>query len=356
MSPPSLWAVLLAGGSGTRFWPASRRSLPKQFLPIAGGRSLLAQTAGRLRGAVPWERVLVVTSRDHADLVRKHLPKLAPDQVLAEPVGRNTAAAVAWAAVEIERRDPGSVHAVLPSDHVIAPAADFRRTLLAAAEEAGESGALLTFGIRPTFPATGYGWIEIGPLETERRNASVHAVARFVEKPDRARAEGFLAGGRHLWNSGMFVWRTDAILGALREHAPDLLGAMRSANVSGSIDTAYSALPALSIDVAVLEKAARVRVVPVDFTWSDVGSWSALADVLQADAEGNRAGGGVSVLAEEAANCIAWGRAGELTVLFGVRDLVVVRAGKATLVCPRARSEEIRRIVARLERDDPSFL
>lgn len=356
MPPPSLWAVLLAGGSGTRFWPASRRALPKQFLPIAASRSLLAQTAARLRNLVPWERVLVVASHDHADLVRKHLPRLPPENILAEPVGRNTAAAVAWAAIEIERRDPAAVQVVLPSDHVLTPADAFRRAMLAAAEEARERGAILTFGIRPTFAATGYGWIELGPRASERKGSAVHEVARFVEKPDLTRAEAYLAGGRHLWNSGMFAWRTDAILGALAEHAPDLLAAIRSAIETGTVEAAYSRLPSVSIDVAVLEKAAGVRVVPVDFRWSDVGSWSALADVLESDAEGNRKGGGVRVLAEEASGCIAWGRPGELTVLFGVRDLVVVRAGKATLVCPRGRAEEVRRIVARLEKEDPSFL
>ncbi|HEV8112809.1 MAG TPA: sugar phosphate nucleotidyltransferase [Planctomycetota bacterium] len=356
MHSKSLWAVLLAGGSGTRFWPASRRALPKQFLPIGGTRSLLAATAARLRGLVPWERTLVVTAREQVPLVRKHLRKLPPDQILAEPAARNTAAAVAWAATEIERRDPGSVHAVLPSDHTIAPAADFRKALRAAAEEAEASGALLTFGIRPTFAATGYGWIEVGSPTGERRGESVSSVVRFVEKPDRPRAEAFLAGGRHLWNSGMFVWRTDAILRALREHAPALAEAFANARDAGALDRVYAGLPSVSIDVAVLERSKDVRVIPARFGWSDVGSWSALAEVLDADGNGNLAAGGVQVLAEEAQGCTAWGRKGELTVLFGVRDLVVVRAGKATLVCPRERSQELKKIVDRLAKDGPSFL
>jgi mannose-1-phosphate guanylyltransferase len=356
MRQPSLWAVVLAGGSGTRFWPASRRALPKQFLPIAGGRSLLAQTAARLRGAVAWERVLVVTLRDHVALVRKHLPRVPPENVLAEPAGRNTAAAVAWAALEIGRRDAASVQAVLPSDHVIAPAADFRRTLLAAAEEARESRALLTFGIRPTSPSTGYGWIEAGPRLRVREGVPVCEVERFVEKPDRARAEAFLAGGHHLWNSGMFVWRTDVILDALREHAGDLMAKLSSAADAGAFAAAYASLPSVSVDVAVLEKAAGVRVLPVEFSWSDVGSWAALPGVLPSDGDGNCAAGGVRVLGEESSGCVVWGRAGELTALIGVRDLVVVRAGKATLVCPRERSQEVRRIVARLEKDGSSFL
>jgi mannose-1-phosphate guanylyltransferase len=356
MPNPRLWAVLLAGGSGTRFWPASRRALPKQFLSIGGKRSLLAETAARLGSAVPRERTLVVASRDHAELVRKHLRKLPPENVLAEPVGRNTAAAVAWAAAEIHRRDPASVHAVLPSDHVISPAADFRRALLAAADEAEASGSLVTFGIRPTFASTGYGWIEVGERLEDRKGIAVHGVVRFVEKPDRPRAETFLAGGRHAWNSGMFVWRTDAILAALREHARDVVEPILAAGAPDAVASAYPSLPSVSIDVAVLEKMRSVRVVSVGFAWSDVGAWSALGDVLPKDGDGNLSGGGGRVLAEDASGCIAWGRRGELTVLIGVRDLVIVRAGKATLVCPRERSQEIRKIVARLEKEDPSFL
>ena len=355
MQPRNLWAVLMAGGSGTRFWPASRRTIPKQFLPIAGGRSMLAQTAARLRGAVAWERILVVTSREHADLARKHLPRLPPENLLAEPIGRNTAACVAWAAIEIDRREPDSVHAVLPADHVIAPAKEFRRTLLVAAEEAGQSGALMTFGIRPTSPATGYGWIEAGPVIAQKRGASVHRVERFVEKPDRARAEAYLASGRHLWNSGMFVWRTEAILRSIREHAGPLHERLRRAVDERTIESAYADLPSISIDVAVMEKAADVRVVPVDFTWSDVGSWNALPGTLPVDADGNCAAGGVRLVAEDATGCVAWGRAGELTALLGVRDLVVVHAGKVTLVCPRDRAEDVRRLVGRLDVDAPSF-
>ena len=356
MPNPNFWAVLLAGGSGTRFWPASRKGLPKQFLSIAGKRSLLAETASRLGSLVPRERTLVVGSRDHVALVGKALRKLPPENVLAEPIGRNTAAAVAWGAVEIARRDADSVHAVLPSDHVIAPATEFRRALAAATDDAASTSALVTFGIRPSFAATGYGWIEVGARIAERRGVPVHEVVRFVEKPEKARAESFLAGGRHAWNSGMFVWRTDAILAALREHAPEVVGPIAAADDASGVADAYPKLPSLSIDVAVLEKTRSVHVVPVDFSWSDVGSWPALADVVTSDACGNLVAGGGRLLVEDASGCIAWNRKGELTVLLGVRDLVVVRAGKATLVCPRDRSQDIREIVARLEKEDPSFL
>ena len=201
MDERELYAVILAGGFGTRFWPASRKALPKQFLPIAGKKTMIAETAARLKGLVDPERMLVVTAEDHVALVRKQLRKLPEENLLAEPVGRNTAACVAWAALEIAKRNPRAVQVVLPSDHVIQPPREFRRVLRAAATEAEESGALITLGIRPTSPATGYGYIEAGALLHERQRNAVHAVARFVEKPDRARAESFLASGRFFCSS-----------------------------------------------------------------------------------------------------------------------------------------------------------
>ena len=349
------WAVIMAGGFGTRFWPASRRALPKQFLKIGGRRSMIAETAERLRGIVAPERTLVVTGADHAALVAKHLPKLPRENVLGEPAGRNTAACVAWAAHEIERRDPRSVEVVLPSDHVIQPIGAFRDLLRAAFDEARESDALLTLGIRPTSPATGYGYIESGEKLHERAGVPVHAVSRFVEKPDRARAEEFLRSGRFLWNAGIFVWSTRAILAALREHQPDLLERIASMTDARRADE-YPRLPSLPVDVAILEKARNVRVMPIAFTWSDVGSWTALPDVVAGDRDGNHVSGDVQMVAEGARRCIVHGARGDLVALIGVEDLVVVRAGKATLVCPRDRAQDVKRIVERLEREGRSFL
>jgi mannose-1-phosphate guanylyltransferase len=355
MSTPPLFAVILAGGSGTRFWPASTRELPKQFLKLAGKRTLLAETHARIASLIPLERTLVVTAAAYAGLVQKTLKRLPPGNILAEPCARNTAAAVAWAALEIEAREPGAAHVVLPSDHVIHPAPRLRDALRAACDEACASGALVTFGVRPSYPATGYGYIEIGSALGEHQKLAIHAVQRFVEKPDRARAESFLASGRFLWNSGMFAWTTSSILSALREFAPAVHGPLSLARASERASL-YPGLPSISVDHAILEKARNVRVVPVDFTWSDVGSWSAIPEVTTPDAHGNSASGGTTVITEDARGCVVYGKLGELTALIGVENMVVVRAGKCVLVCPKDRAQDVKKIVTRLENEGPSFL
>lgn len=352
---PTLHAVILAGGAGTRFWPASRRRLPKQFLAIGSKRSLIGETSDRLKGLVPIERQIVVSGEEHVDLVRKALRRLPPENVLAEPVGRNTAACVAWAALEIARREPDSVQAVLPSDHVIRPAKAFRAALAAAAAEADASGSLVTFGVKPTFAATGYGYIECGDARPDRDGHAVRSVARFVEKPDRARAEEFLRRGSFLWNSGMFVWTTRAIVRALESHAQEVVGPLARARSVDEVRARYASLPSVSIDVAVLEKAADVRVLPAPFEWNDVGSWSAIPEVAPSDERGNCAVGGTTVVSEDASNCVVYGKKGEIVALVGVEGLVVVRAGDAVLVCPKDRAQDVKLVVARLAREGPGF-
>lgn len=359
MSSSDLFVVLMAGGSGTRFWPASRKALPKQFLPIAGRRSMIRETFERLRGLVEPERVLVVAGERHAALVRRFLPRLPPENLLCEPAGRNTAPCVAWAACEIARRAGESVQIVLPSDHVIEPARRFREQLAASAEEAAANDVLLTLGVKPSFPATGYGYIECGALLHERRHAAVHEVARFVEKPDRERAQQFLATGRFLWNAGVFVWSTRSILAALERHAPATLAGARAIVARGTPEALHElwpTLPAAAIDVAVLERAHNVRVVPVDFRWNDVGSWTALPEVHAGDEHGNTCAGGAQLLASDSAHCIAYAPSGHVVALLGVRDLVVVHAGKVTLVCPRERAQDVRTLVAAMEQRDPRFV
>lgn len=351
-----LFAVIMAGGSGTRFWPASRKKLPKQFLAVAGKKSLIAETAARLGTLVPPERRLVVAGEEHVALVRKALRNLPPENILAEPVARNTAPCVAWAALEVEKRSPGAVHAVFPADHVIGPAKTFRKTLQAAAEEARTSGALVTFGIRPTFPATGYGYIEQSNEVSRHGSLPVYAVARFVEKPDRARAEQFISAGRFLWNSGMFVWTTTAILSEMRRSTPELMRALEKTRDNAEIVRIYPTLPSVSVDVAVLEKAQSVRVIPADFNWSDVGAWPALPETLPLDAAQNCIAGGATLLVEDAKGCVAYGKRGELIALLGVEDVIVVRAGNALLVARKDRAQDVKKIVTRLEKEGPNFL
>lgn len=345
----------MAGGSGTRFWPASRRSRPKQFMAVAGERSLIAATRERLAPLIADDHILVVAAREHAELVREALPDLPPENLLLEPVGRNTLPCVALANAEILRRDPDAVQIVLPADHVIAPAERFRESLSAAGEVAVASGALVTFGIRPSHPATGYGYVEIGSTTGELEGIPVFAVARFVEKPDRARAEEFLLSGHYLWNSGIFVWTTAAITTALETSARATWNALRDAQPA-ELEHVYPGLEAISIDVGVMEKAPELRVIPIDYTWSDVGSWGALAEFAPADAAGNRRLGGTVLEALDSEGNLVYGGSGELTALVGVRDLVVVRAGDAVLVCDRNRTEDVRALVERLKQSAPEHL
>jgi mannose-1-phosphate guanylyltransferase len=348
MSATNLYAVIMAGGSGTRFWPASRRTRPKQFLPIAGDLPMIVETHRRLEGLVPDERILVVAGEAHVPLVRSALPTLPVENLLAEPVGRNTAPCVALAAFEIQRRAPDSVQAILPADHVIRPAEAFRASLRAAAVEAWENEHLLTFGIEPTFPATGYGYIEAGAIVREVHGIPVRAVARFVEKPDEDRARAFIASGKFFWNGGIFVWRTSTILDELAAHLPALHHALASADPR-RLGAVYPRLRGEAIDTGVMEKSARVRMLPIPYEWSDVGSWTALPDVHGRDAAGNCVAGDTELVVEDARDCIVYGEDGRLTALLGVSDLIVVHTQDATLVCPRSRAQDVRRIVAALE-------
>lgn len=356
MAQDSLHAVVMAGGTGTRFWPASRRARPKQLLPIGGDRPLLTRTVERLEGLVPPDRVLVVTSEELAAGVREVLPDLPPENLLLEPAGRNTAPCVALAAFELARRDPDSTQLVLPADHVIHPAERFRSALAAAVEEARAEHRLVTLGIEPDHPATGYGYIRCGEERGRRGGWIVREATAFVEKPDAARARTLLESGDHLWNAGIFAWETRAILDALRAHAGDLYDALVGIEDPAELARAYERLQPAPIDVAVMERATNVSVVPVDFRWNDVGSWSSIPDVVDPDASGNFPSGAARIVSRDATRCVVHGDEGALVALIGVEDLVVVKSGDSVLVCPRDRAQEVRAIVARLEEEAPERL
>ncbi len=319
---------------------------------------MLAETFRRIEPLISRERILVVTAADQVELVRATLPELPVENVLGEPVARNTAPCVGWAAAELYRRAPDSVHVVLPADHVIRPAERFRETLEAAAAEARESDVLLTLGIRPDEPHTGYGYIEAGDEAGERGGIPVLDVLRFVEKPDLARARTFLESGKFYWNAGIFVWRTRSILAAIERHVPTLHEGLSSLEQGAPIEDVYPTLPAEPIDVAVMEKALNVRMLPVDYDWNDVGSWAALPDVHELDEHGNCevTSGDSRVIAIDAEGCVSYAEDGRLVALIGVRDLVVVQTADATLVCPKERAQDVKAIVERLKGEAPEFL
>jgi mannose-1-phosphate guanylyltransferase len=343
-------AVIMAGGSGTRFWPASRRDRPKQFLALGGDdRSLLAVTIDRLAPLVPLERVWVVTGAHLVDRVRECVPALAPDHILAEPVGRNTAPCIGWAATKIAREDPSALLAVMPSDHVVTDAPALREAMERALD-AARGGDLVTMGIRPTRPETGFGYLEM----EEELAPGVHRAKRFVEKPDLARATAFLDAGTYLWNAGMFFFRADAVLERIRADLPELadaLDAFDEAAARGEEERAvqerFGALPNVSIDHGVMEKAPRVLVVPVACGWSDVGSWQAAWDLAPRDHHENALPAGA--VAIDADGCYVVAPNEKLVAIVGVSDLIVVDTDDALLILPRDRAQDVRAVVDALK-------
>ncbi len=348
-----MYAVIMAGGSGTRFWPLSRRDRPKQFLAIGTERPLLAETAARLAPLVPLERVMVVAGERHAAPIRELLPDLPADNLVIEPCARNTAPCIGLAAALLARRDPDAVMAVLPADHHIGDPARFR-TLMAAAGARARAGEIVTLGIRPTRPETGYGYIHYDRADTvDVDGVEVCRVERFVEKPPRDVAEKYLASGRYLWNSGMFFFTARRILEdigrflpAMRAHLDVIAAAVGTDAYAETLAREFAAMESVSIDYGVMEHAERVRVVPAAFGWNDVGHWAALADFAEADDAGNVVRG--PALTIDSRDSIVHSD-GPTVALVGCEDLVVVVTGDAVLVCPRDRAQDVRRVVDKLK-------
>ncbi|MDZ4198014.1 MAG: mannose-1-phosphate guanylyltransferase, partial [Kiritimatiellia bacterium] len=289
------YAVILAGGRGERFWPLSTRRKPKQVLSLLGGKTFLQKAVDRLEGLIPPERILLVTSRDLKAACAEAAPEIPCHRILGEPVGRDTGAAIALAAGVIRRENPEAVFCVLTADHEIPDVAGFQRTLRAAFAEAREREALVTLGIRPTEPSSAYGYIEAGPALPARDGIAFFQAKRFVEKPDIETAKSYLKAGTYSWNSGMFIWSLRALDAALRDHAPhlaELADRVRDVepgeDLDRALDSLYPALPKISIDYALLEKARKVTMVRAEFAWDDLGSWPALDRHLPPDARGNR--------------------------------------------------------------------
>jgi mannose-1-phosphate guanylyltransferase len=346
-----LHAIIMAGGSGTRFWPKSRRDRPKQLLRLFGDETMLQQTVARIEPLVPAGRILVVTGADQAEATRAQLPDLPAENVVAEPCPRDTGPCVGLAAWLVKKADPAGTMIVMAADHVIQPAESFRRSVRAAVSviEADPS-ALITFGIKPTRPETGYGYIERGEPLGEPDGIPVHRVVQFREKPDRETAESFLAAGNFVWNSGIFLWRADTILDEFQRHRPELAAAL--ARVGKTLGTPaagetiareYPLMEKVPIDRAVMEKAANVRCLEVRYDWNDVGDWRSLASLLPRDAQGNAIQG--EVVARDTSGSIIISDDGGLIAALGLEDVVIVQSGKATLVARRDQMDKLKALV-----------
>ena len=344
-------AVIMAGGSGTRFWPKSRRNRPKQLLKLHGDATMLQQTVERVSPMIPAERVLIVTGADQAAASRDQLPQVPAENVIAEPCPRDTAPCVGLAAAMIARKDPEAITVVMSADHVIRPKEDFQRSVRAAVALIEEDPTtFVTFGIRPTRPETGYGYIERGEPEGEREGIAVHRVRQFREKPDLAAAQAFVASGDFYWNSGIFVWKARAVLDALAEHRPGVYaGIKKIASALGTPEEAetiaqvFPNLERIPIDKAVMEKAGNVKVLETVFQWSDVGDWRSLSSIQEPDASGNILQG--AVLATDTADTVVVSDDAGLIATLGVKDMVIIQSGGATLVAHRDKLDKLKGLV-----------
>jgi mannose-1-phosphate guanylyltransferase len=353
-----VFPVVMAGGSGTRFWPLSRRARPKQFLPLAGDAPLLRATVDRLPPLARLDRTFVVCGPSHAPAVRRMLPRLPRANLVIEPCARNTAPCVGLAALHVQALDRRGVMAMLPSDHHIARPEAFR-TSLAAGAAVAERGLIATIGIRPDRPETGYGYLKVGARLAggggSRGGPRAHKVERFVEKPDVVTAARYVAEGTYLWNSGIFLFRADVILDEIRRAMP-VLGeqldvidrAVGTAAYPRVLKRVFPECPAVSIDYGVMEKSHRIAVVPADFGWSDVGSFAALPEVRAVDGQGNLVQGEALVI--DGARNVVLGSGRRPLAVVGLDDVVAVDAGDAILVVRRDRAQDVRKAVDELRR------
>jgi len=349
------YALIMAGGTGTRLWPLSRENRPKQVLPLIGDRTMFQIAVERLAPLFRPERIFVVTGRDQVNLLHAQESGIPEQNFVVEPMGRGTAPAIALSAIRLRQHDPAAVMAVLTADHYIADEAGFRRALLAAGKIA-QQGYLVTLGVTPDYASTGYGYIERGDSVESVDDVLAYAVVAFREKPSQEVAERFLADGRHSWNSGMFIWRVDRFLGELSHAMPEFFAqleeidrALGTPEEAGTLARVWPQVASQTVDYGVMEKARGVAVIPIDIGWSDVGSWASLLDILPDDESGN-----VVVHAEhlsaDSRNVLVHGR-GRLVATVGLENIIVVDTDDVVLVCAKDRAEGVRQLVDRLKKD-----
>ncbi|MCG7407945.1 mannose-1-phosphate guanylyltransferase [Paenibacillus sp. ACRRX] len=345
-------AVIMAGGKGERFWPKSRTNLPKQFLNISGSKSMIQQCVNRLQKFIPIEQVFVVTNELYAELIKGQIPALPYENIIIEPVGRNTAPCVGLASIIIEEKFPDSTMVVLPSDHIIKDEDEFVHILQTAVDVSREGKNLVTLGIKPTYPETGYGYIESTLDIRVLNDFQVHRVQQFVEKPNLIKATSYLDAGNYYWNSGIFVWKTSVIRGYIAEHMPqvhDLLETMKVAfsqcDRNDVIRSEFPKMPDQSIDYGIMEKVQDIYVIPCVFGWDDVGSWTALERIDELDDNGNVIRG--NTLNIDTKGCIIESN-GKLIATLGVEDLIIVETDDVTLICNKEKAQEIKSLIKEL--------
>lgn len=343
----NLWAVLMAGGAGTRFWPESREKNPKQFINLFGKQTLFEETLQRIAPVIPKNRAVVLTQKSYTKKVMK-LGRLAAWQVLGEPTGRNTAPCVALAAQTILLKDPNAVMAILPSDNQVGKTKLFQKLLRAAGEAAWKTGMPVTFGIQPDFPHTGYGYLEKDTVYDTVQGVEIFRLKQFHEKPSLEKAEAFLASGNFLWNGGMFIWRADKLMEAVRKYLPEVAAlAEEIAKTPKKLDRLYPKMTSISVDYGLMEKMqGKILTIPADIQWSDRGGWLAMNGLWPSDADGNVTRGNVLAV-ESRDNIIKTDK--KLVAVLGVQGFVIVDSGDALLICPKDKAEEIRKVVAALK-------
>ncbi|MBN2539816.1 MAG: mannose-1-phosphate guanylyltransferase [Deltaproteobacteria bacterium] len=348
-----MYAVIMAGGKGTRFWPLSREKKPKHLLNITGKKTIIQYTVDRVTPLVEKDNILIVTGASHCDEIREQLPELPAENILIEPVGRNTAPCIGLAAIHIRKRDPDAVMFVLPSDHLITNAEGFLASLTTAREMAKREPCLVTIGIKPRWPETGYGYMERGTVADTIGETKIYAVRSFREKPDQATAEAFFRDGGFFWNSGMFIWKASTILDNIKKLIPDLYEGLLT--IEDSIGTkheeeilseVYRNIKPVSIDYGVMEKAPGVCMVEGDFGWNDIGSWDALWDVMDKDDKGNATRG--NIIRFDTSNSLVYSPQ-KMVALIGVEDLIVVETEDSLLICRRGSSQDVKKVVKHLE-------
>lgn len=348
MQNPHTFVAIMAGGVGSRFWPGSREARPKQFLDMLGvGKSLLRLTFERFLPICPAERIFIVTNAAYKELIKEQIPELSDNQILCEPSRNNTAPCVAWTAFKLASIDPDANFVIAPSDHIVLKEAAFLEKIEAALQFADKNDALITLGIQPSRPDTGYGYIQMG----QEQQPGIFRVKRFTEKPDLTTAQEFISSGEYLWNAGIFIWRASSILRAYRELAGDIYSILEKGNSlfntpdeQAFIDEAYPTTPNISVDFAIMEKAQNVYTLPAEFGWSDLGTWASLHAEYEKDDQGNAIQG--NVIALDTSSSLIRIPEGKLAVVKDLHDYIIVDTPDALLIYPKSKEQEVKQVTA----------